>query len=104
MTTQFLAGEMRLKHLIVAAFHLSWGEFGALSGAQYRRWTMQVRHSEERCSLGHLVASAYDYVVPETLGFRVDDDKTLGKQLDETRSFGTPMPKFLKQARFDSLL
>ena len=33
--------------------------------------------------LGHLWHSAYDYVVNEILGFHVDYDKTLGRQIEE---------------------
>ncbi len=34
-------------------------------------------------AVGHLMASAYDYVVSETLGFHVDFDETLKKTYDE---------------------
>jgi hypothetical protein len=33
--------------------------------------------------LGHLVSSAYDYVISETLGFHVDYDKSLGQQYED---------------------
>lgn len=35
--------------------------------------------------IGHLIASAYDYVVSESLGFHVDYDKTLGQSLEDHR-------------------
>lgn len=53
--------------------------------------------------LGHLVSSAYDYVVSETLGFHVDYDKTLGEQFEEVRR-ANPEIKALGQSRFDSLV
>jgi hypothetical protein len=33
--------------------------------------------------LGHLVSSAYDYVISESLGFHVDYTKTIGQQYEE---------------------
>jgi hypothetical protein len=51
--------------------------------------------------IGHLIRSAYDYVISETLGFHVDYDKTLGVQYEElTRQGVTKLP----QTRFDSLI
>jgi hypothetical protein len=33
--------------------------------------------------LGHMVSSAYDYIVNQSLGFHVDYDSTLGRQIEE---------------------
>jgi hypothetical protein len=48
--------------------------------------------------IGHLIRSAYDYVISETLGFHVDYEKTLGRQYEEFRLRKIP------QTRFDSLI
>lgn len=53
--------------------------------------------------LGHLVSSAYDYVVSETLGFHVDYDQTLGQQLEAFQESNAPAKK-LEQHRFDSVI
>lgn len=52
--------------------------------------------------IGHLISSAYDYVVSETLGFHVDYEKTLGQQYEEIKSLRNQI-KPLAQARFDSV-
>lgn len=52
--------------------------------------------------LGHLVHSAYDYVVSETMGFHVDYDQTLGQQYEKLKKAKTNLP-ILSQAKFDSL-
>jgi hypothetical protein len=54
--------------------------------------------------IGHLVASAYDYVVSETLGFHVDFDKTLGQQYEELQSAGERAIRVLPESRFDSII
>ena len=36
--------------------------------------------------LGHLIHSAYDYVVKKTLGFNVDYNKSLGQQIEELQN------------------
>jgi hypothetical protein len=53
--------------------------------------------------LGHLIYSAYDYLVKAALGVRVDYSKTLGQQYEElkTSDFNGPV---LTQSRFDSLI
>ncbi|MET4689185.1 hypothetical protein [Sinorhizobium fredii] len=53
--------------------------------------------------LGHLVASTYDYLVNETLGFHVDFDSTLGKQYDELNQRGRIAPQ-ITQSQVDSLM
>ena len=55
--------------------------------------------------LGHIVHSAYDYVISRSLGFNPDFDKTLGQQYDELRStskdIGIPN---LTEGRFDGAI
>ena len=53
--------------------------------------------------LGHLVASAYDYVVSESLGFHIDFDKTLGIQYEALRQQKRKI-EILEQHRFDSVI
>lgn len=52
--------------------------------------------------VGHLVRSAYDYVINETLGFHVDYDKSLGQQYEELKKKDSKLP-VLEQHRLDSL-
>ncbi|MBU0614178.1 hypothetical protein KJ766_02760 [Patescibacteria group bacterium] len=52
--------------------------------------------------IGHLVYSAYDYIINETLGFHVDYNKSLGKQYEELQEMKTELP-VLQQHRLDSL-
>jgi hypothetical protein len=51
--------------------------------------------------IGHLIASGYDYVIKETLGFHVDFNKSLLKQYEEMKNEEL---KKLSQQRFDSLI
>lgn len=53
--------------------------------------------------LGHLVHSAYDYVVKETLGFHVDFDSTLGKQYEELNQRKRIAPQ-ITQSQVDALI
>lgn len=57
--------------------------------------------------LGHLVYSAYDYVISESLGFHVDYEKSLGQLYEEAHSknkaLKETMPK-IKQSQLDSLV
>lgn len=52
--------------------------------------------------LGHLVYSAYDYVISETLGVHVDYEKSLGQVYEEVEKNGKKLPK-LKEHQLDSL-
>lgn len=53
--------------------------------------------------LGHLIYSAYDYVVSEYLGFHVDYEQSLGQQYEKLKSSGADVP-ILDQSRFDSAM
>ncbi|CCG40011.1 DUF7946 domain-containing protein [Magnetospirillum molischianum] len=53
--------------------------------------------------LGHLMTSAYDYVVSETLGFHVDFAKTLGQQYEEAKKLNIDV-KPQDQERFDAVI
>jgi hypothetical protein len=53
--------------------------------------------------IGHLVRSAYDYVLTQTLGIHVDYEKTLGQQIRVARAEDRNI-KLLSQARFDSVV
>lgn len=55
--------------------------------------------------LGHLVSSAYDYVVTQSLGFHVDYDKSLGQSLEEFRIAHPQAPQGrLRETQFDSVI
>jgi hypothetical protein len=51
--------------------------------------------------LGHIIYSAYDYVISESLGVPVDYDKTLGKLYKESQS--KKLPK-IQQSQLDSVI
>ncbi len=55
--------------------------------------------------IGHLISSAYDYVISESLGFHVDYDKSLGQQIEEQRR-SNPDARVpdLRQSQFDSVI
>ncbi|MCB4782026.1 MAG: hypothetical protein LGB70_04180 [Sulfurovum sp.] len=52
-------------------------------------------------SLGHIIYSAYDYVISESLGVHVDYDKPLGKPYEESEN--KKLPK-IKQYQLDSII
>ncbi len=52
--------------------------------------------------IGHVIRSAYDYVISNSLGFHVDFDKTLGQQMKEAKA-ADPSIEILPESRFESL-
>jgi len=54
--------------------------------------------------LGHLLTSAYDYVISESLGFHVDFEKSLGQQIEEHRAVSDDVPRELDQGKFEALI
>jgi hypothetical protein len=53
--------------------------------------------------VGHLMTSAYDYVISEALGFHIDFTKTLGQQYEESHKVNlpiTPQP----QSKLDAVI
>lgn len=69
-----------------------------LSTASY-----QVMTAPNDTPLGHLVLSAYDYVISESLGFHVDYDKSLGQLYEENRRNNIELPK-VREAQLDSVI
>lgn len=53
--------------------------------------------------LGHLIHSAYDYVVSESLGFHVDYEKSLGQLYEEHNERQVKVPR-VEQYQLDSLV
>jgi hypothetical protein len=53
--------------------------------------------------LGNLIASAYDYVISEILGFHVDVTKTLGQQYDELQKARLPISP-QSQSKLDAVI
>ncbi len=53
--------------------------------------------------LGHLVYSAYDYVISESLGFHVDYDKSLGQLYEENKKKNIELP-VVREAQLDSVI
>lgn len=53
--------------------------------------------------LGHLVYSAYDYVISESLGFHVDYNKSLGQLYEESKKNNVTLP-VVREAQLDSVI
>jgi len=53
--------------------------------------------------LGHLVYSAYDYVISESLGFHVDYNKSLGQLYEENKKKKIELP-IVREAQLDSVI
>lgn len=53
--------------------------------------------------LGHLVYSAYDYVISQSLGFNVDYDKTLGQLYEESKENKIELPE-VRESQLDSVI
>lgn len=53
--------------------------------------------------LGHLVYSAYDYVISQSLGFHVDYDKSLGQLYEEAEESKIELPK-VRETQLDSVI
>jgi len=53
--------------------------------------------------LGHLVYSAYDYIISESLGFHVDYDKSLGRLYEESKKKNIELP-IVREAQLDSVI
>ncbi len=54
--------------------------------------------------IGHMVSSAYDYVISETMGFHVDYDKTLGQQFEEYNRKNDKVIKPVEKQQLDSAI
>lgn len=54
--------------------------------------------------LGHIVHSAYDYVISESLGFHVDYEKSLGQQYQQLQKSKQNQLPILDQSKFDSAI
>lgn len=54
--------------------------------------------------VGHLLTSAYDYVISESLGFHVDFDKSLGQLIEDNARRSDVIPKGLDQGKFEALI
>lgn len=54
--------------------------------------------------LGHMVSSAYDFVISETLGFHVDYDKSIGQQIEEREKARDELGIDLPLSKLDALV
>lgn len=54
--------------------------------------------------IGHLMHSAYDYVISESLGFHVDYGMSLGQQFEKLQESKQNKLPILKQSQFDSVI
>ncbi len=59
-----------------------------IGGAAYKLGT-----TPKDSPIGHLVFSAYDYIIKSLTGVHVDFDKSLGAQIAEQKKFGIELPK-----------
>ncbi len=65
--------------------------------------TMAVAHIPSDNPIGHLLYSAYDYLISESLGFHVDYEKTIGQLYEEEQLARSGLPK-VEQHQLDSLV
>lgn len=63
----------------------------------------QLGTAPNNTPLGHLLFSAYDYLVKESLGFHVDYNKSLGQLYEEHQNKDAGVPK-IEQHQVDSLI
>jgi hypothetical protein len=54
--------------------------------------------------LGHLVYSAYDYVISETMGFHVDYNQSLGQQYEKLKNDKKNQLPIIEQSQLDSVI
>ena len=54
--------------------------------------------------LGHLIFSAYDYVVSQSLGYHVDYNKSLLQLYEENEAKKIKLPKKVKESQLDSVI
>lgn len=77
----------------------SWKFTAVVLGGMYALGT-----ASQDTPIGHLIASAYDYVISESLGFHVDFDKTLGQQYEEIQKANEEFEHLPSKGRFDSII
>ena len=63
----------------------------------------QVATAPNNTPLGHLVYSAYDYVISESLGFHVDYNKSLGQLYEENKKKNIELP-IVRETQLDSVI
>lgn len=63
----------------------------------------QAATAPNNTPLGHLVYSAYDYVISQSLGFHVDYNKSLGKLYEENKKNKIELP-VVREAQLDSVI
>src|SRR5689334_12686229 len=62
-----------------------------------------ILSAPQNSMIGHLLTSAYDYVVSEALGFHIDFNKTLGQQYQDIQKARIPVDR-QSENRFDSVI
>jgi len=77
----------------------SWEVTAVILAGMYHIFT-----ADKETPFGHLIHSAYDYVISETLGFHVDYDKSLGLQYEELKRQRQKFIPLLKSSQFDSVI
>lgn len=77
----------------------SWKITAMIVGAVYTAGT-----ATKDTPIGHLIYSAYDYIISESLGFHVDYEKSLGLQYEELKKKSEPTIPILEQSKLDSAI
>lgn len=62
----------------------------------------KVGTAPKETPLGHLIYSAYDYIVSTTMGFHVDYDQTIGKSYKRMKAAGENSLPILAKSQLDS--
>lgn len=63
----------------------------------------QIGTTPGNTPLGHLIYSAYDYVISESLGYHVDYNKSLGQLYEENKEKNIILPE-VREGQLDSLI
>lgn len=77
----------------------SWEIVATIIGAAFALGT-----ASRETPIGHLIHSAYDYVICETLGFHIDYSQTIGQQYERIRVADDDALPILEQSQFDSVI
>ena len=91
------------KVFAVPAEEGSWNIKGVVIASVISGGAYQLTTTPNNTPLGHLIFSAYDYLVKESLGFHVDYNKSLGKLYEEQIAEKADVPK-IEQHKMDSLI
>lgn len=78
----------------------SWKAVALITGSIFLSAGVASRDSV----IGHIATSVYDYVISESLGFHIDFEKSLGRQIEESRRISDEVPRKLDAGKIEALI